>query len=299
VSLSTLCSLFGRTRQAYYQWIKSTEKELLQEQIVLEHIRPIRKKMKRLSGRKIHHILNKMFNKEGIHLGRDALYDLMRRHGMLVRKRKRKFITTLSNHWLFKYKNLIGNDFTPSAAHQLWVCDITYILTDEETCYLYLITDAYSHKIVGHYLSTDLKAASAVFALKKALSQLKQPHTLIHHSDRGVQYCSDEYVRLLKENKIAISMSAAGQVLENAMAERVNGILKDEWIHLEHYESIAQAQLRIKEIINLYNRERPHLSLDMMTPDKAHHKTGTIKKLWKNYYKGGKNAKEFAIAHHE
>jgi len=285
VSLSTICSLFGHTRQAYYQWIKSTEQELLQEHIILEHISTIRKKMKRISVRKVQHMLNKKLAKQSQHMGRDALYGLMRRNGMLVRKRKRKFITTLSNHWLFKYKNLINNGFEASASHQLWVSDITYIETDETVCYLYLITDAYSRKIVGYHLSKDLKAVSAVHALKIALQQLPAQYQLIHHSDRGVQYCSEEYVSLLKEKTIAISMSAAGEVLENAMAERVNGILKDEWIHDEHYVSFAQARQRIKEIIDLYNQERPHLSLEMMTPDQAHQQTGKIKKLWKNYYK--------------
>jgi transposase InsO family protein len=277
--------LFGHTRQAYYQWIKSTERELLQELIILERISAIRKKMKRISVRKVQHILNEKLTKQGQHLGRDALYDLMRRNGMLVRRRKRKFITTLSNHWLFKYKNLINNGFEASAPHQLWVSDITYLETDETVCYLYLITDAYSRKIVGYHLSRDLKAVSAVQALKMAFQQLPVHYQLIHHSDRGVQYCSEEYVSLLKAKTIAISMSAAGEVLENSMAERVNGILKDEWIHDEHYVSFIQAQQRIKKIIALYNQERPHLSVDMMTPDQAHRKTGKINKLWKNYYK--------------
>lgn len=285
MSLSTICSLFGHTRQAYYQWIKSTEQELLQELIILERISAIRKKMKRISVRKVQHILNEKLTKQGQHLGRDALYDLMRRNGMLVRRRKRRFITTLSNHWLFKYKNLINNGFEASAPHQLWVSDITYLETDETVCYLYLITDAYSRKIVGYHLSRDLKAISAVQALKMAFQQLPAHYQLIHHSDRGVQYCSEEYVSLLKAKTIAISMSAAGEVLENSMAERVNGILKDEWIHDEHYGSFIQAQQRIKKIISLYNQERPHLSLDMMTPDQAHRKTGKINKLWKNYYK--------------
>jgi putative transposase len=285
VSLSTICSLFGHTRQAYYQWIKSTEQELLQELIILERISAIRKKMRRISVRKVQHILNEKLSKQGQHLGRDALYDLMRRNGMLVRRRKRRFITTLSNHWLFKYKNLINNGFEASAPHQLWVSDITYLETDETVCYLYLITDAYSRKIVGYHLSKDLKAVSAVQALKMAFQQLPAHYQLIHHSDRGVQYCSEEYVSLLKAKTIAISMSAAGEVLENSMAERVNGILKDEWIHDEHYASFIQAQQRIKKIIALYNQERPHLSLDMMTPDQAHRKTGKINKLWKNYYK--------------
>lgn len=278
--MSTLCSLFGRSRQAYYQWRKSEETELLQEHILLERIIPIRKQMKRISGRKIHHLLKK----NHIHIGRDKLYEIMRKNGLLVRLRKRRKITTQSNHWLFKYNNLIL-DFIPNAPHQLWVSDITYIPGHEQDYYLYLITDAYSRRIIGNYLAKDLRAINAVNALCKALSQLPIGEYPIHHSDRGVQYCSTEYVNILKKSNISISMSAAGEVLENALAERVNGILKNEWIYDDHYTSYKQACSRVEAIIKLYNDQRPHLSLNMLTPSEAHNKRGSIKKLWKNYYK--------------
>lgn len=219
-----------------------------------------------------------------ISIGRDAFFEMLSVNGLLVRRKKRsKPQTTFSNHWLRKYKNLIIG-FIPNAPNQLWVSDITYIHLDDGFAYLSLITDAYSHKIVGFYLSEDLSAKGCIMALKMALKNNPSFDKLIHHSDRGLQYCSADYVKLLQDNNIAISMTENGDPRENALAERVNGILKDELLEV-CYPSYPEAQKAIATAISIYNHQRPHSSVDMLTPVIAHTKTGELKKHWKNYYK--------------
>lgn len=218
-----------------------------------------------------------------IKIGRDAFFDVLRKHGLLVRKRKRsKPQTTFSNHWMRKYPNLITS-FVPTAPNQLWVSDITYIHLEDGFAYLSLITDAYSHKIVGFYLSQSLSAEGCIEALKMALANNPRCGHLIHHSDRGLQYCSYDYVALLASNSIGVSMTQNGDPRENAIAERVNGILKDELLEV-CYPSFAEAQVEVGTAINIYNHQRPHSSVDMLTPVVAHTKTGELKKHWKNYY---------------
>ena len=169
--------------------------------------------------------------------------------------------------------------------NKLWVADITYIVIGNGYAYLFLITDAYSRKIVGHYLSESMEADGGIQALRMALSGVDwQNRTgMIHHSDRGVQYCSHNYVKLLEGSKMLISMTQNGDPYENAIAERVNGVLKQEWIHNEQYQNFEQAKVRITEIIEIYNSKRPHLSCDMLTPQDAHNHSGKMNKHWKNY----------------
>jgi len=236
--------------------------------------------MPRIGGRKLLYLLQK----DGIHVGRDKLFDILRHENMLVKRRKRKVFTTQSKHWLRKYANLIdGLEITK--ANKLWVADITYIIVNKGFAYLFLITDAYSRKIVGYHLSQTLEADGGIEALKMALSEInwQERAGLIHHSDRGVQYCSYNYVNLLQAGKMQISMTQNGDPYENALAERVNGILKMEWIHSEKYHNFEQASVRIAEIIKVYNSSRPHLSCDMLTPDEAHCMKGALKKHWRNY----------------
>jgi len=189
---------------------------------------------------------------------------------MLVRKRKRKFFTTQSHHWLHKYDNLIdGKELT--GANQLWVSDITYINNPKDVYYLYLITDAYSQKIVGWHISEDLKAKSAVMALKSALKANEgRLDNLIHHSDRGVQYCSEEYVKILKRNEVRISMTKPGSPQENAIAERLNGILKEEWLYDANFKSLKEGRKKLKQITWIYNDLRLHNSLGIKTPNQIH-----------------------------
>lgn len=282
-SVGKLCSLLGYSRQAYYQHIRVQAQEALQEDLLVQEVVRIRKTQKRIGARKLLIMMNVFMQQHAIGIGRDAFFEILRNQGLLVRKRKRsKPQTTFSNHWLRKYQNLIIG-FVPNAPNQLWVSDITYIHLEEGFAYLSLITDAYSHKIVGFYLCEDLSAKGCVLALRMALKNNPLQDNLIHHSDRGLQYCSHDYVDLLGGNGIKISMTQNGDPLENAMAERVNGILKDELLEI-CYPTFAQAQVAIASAINTYNFQRPHSSVDMLTPVVAHTKTGELKKHWKNYY---------------
>jgi len=278
-----LCSLLGYSRQAYYQHLRIEERDALQQDLLLQEVLRIRKTQKRIGTRKLLIMMNSFMLHHSISIGRDAFFEMLNNQGLLVRRRKRsKPQTTFSSHWLRKYQNLIVG-FVPTGPNQLWVSDITYIHLEEGFAYLSLITDAYSHKIVGFYLCEDLSAKGCVMALRMALKNNPSSDKLIHHSDRGLQYCSQDYVKLLQDNNIQISMTQSGDPLENALAERVNGILKDELLEV-CYPSYASSQIAIASAISIYNYQRPHSSVDMLTPVIAHTKTGELKKHWKNYY---------------
>jgi transposase InsO family protein len=220
-----------------------------------------------------------------IKMGRDALFDLMASEHMLVQRRKRKHITTNSNHWYRKYPNLIRG-ITPEGPNQLWVSDITYIKTQREFLYLFLITDAYSKKILGYRLAKNLDSVHAVNSLQDAVKNICQPMTgLIHHSDRGIQYCSKEYTDLLNKHSILISMTENSDPLENAIAERINGIIKDEYLNSEISKKGNLNIDELKNAIDKYNKLRPHLSCNMLTPEIAHASKGTLKRQWKNYHR--------------
>ena len=288
-----LCSLLGHSRQAYYQHLKAQGQEALQQDLLLQEVLRIRTTQKRIGTRKLLIMMNVFMQQHAIRIGRDAFFEMLGNHGLLVRRRKRsKPQTTFSHHWLRKYQNLVIG-LIPNAANQLWASDITYIHLEDGFAYLSLITDAYSHKIVGFYLSEDLTAKGCATALKMAMNNNPTRDKLIHHSDRGLQYCSHDYVKLLQNNGIQISMTQNSDPRENALAERVNGILKDELLEIR-YSSFAQAQVAIAAAITTYNFQRPHSSVDMLTPVVAHSKTGELKKHWKNYY-AIKKRKEMAV----
>lgn len=281
--MDALCELFGRSRQAYYQRSKYNYKEEVKEEILLQLVEKHRELMPKLGGRKLLELIQPRLPDE-LKLGRDSFFDFLRRHGLLVGKRRKRVKTTYSNHWLHKYPNLIKG-FIPIKANQLWVSDITYIETSQGFVYLNLVTDAYSRKIVGWAVGNTLEATYTIEALTMALGQLpRKTEGLIHHSDRGVQYCCNDYVKKLKKNGIQISMTENGDPRENAIAERVNGILKDEWLNQMKLASLEQAIIELKRIIKIYNCHRPHASLDMKTPESAHKQSGLLKKHWKVYY---------------
>jgi len=226
-----------------------------------------------------------MLKTHGINMRRDQLFDLLRFHGLLIRRRKRGVITTDSFHWLKKYPNLVEN-FEVCLSEQVWVADITYVKTIEGYSYLSLITDAYSSKIIGYSLHPSLESAGCIAALIMALANRLFPERhLVHHSDRGVQYCSANYVDILLCNNISISMTQNGSPYENALSERMNGIIKSEFFPRRNFLNHCEAPKAIDKFISIYNQQRPHASLDYLTPDIVHTKTGEINKRWKKYKK--------------
>ncbi|MEJ7830570.1 MAG: IS3 family transposase [Segetibacter sp.] len=294
-SLAVLCSLSGYSRQAYYQHIHAAQKEAFQSELIIQQALLIRKTQKKVGTRKLLLMMNGFFKAHQIEMGRDAFFELLGQHGLLVRKTRRsKPRTTWSDHWLRKYPNLI-KDFIPTAPNQLWVSDITYIHAAETFAYLSLITDAYSRKVTGFFLSEDLSAKGCIEALRMALKNNPGIEKLTHHSDRGVQYCSSDYVSMLEKKSIKISMTENGDPLENAIAERMNGILKEELLE-ETYTSFNEAKKAVAIAVSTYNFQRLHSSIDMLTPAQAHLKTGTLKKHWKNYYKTEIKQEEVAMA---
>ena len=281
MNMEACCGLFGITRQAWYQHQKYEGQQALEHEVVLKTVREFRKDQPKVGVRKLCLHLVEPLLRHGIGIGRDALFDLLRGRDMLIRRRKRKHITTDSNHPYRKYPNLI-KEFIPLKANELWVSDITYIDTKEGFMYLSLITDAYSHKIVGWHLGETLETKGSMLALNMALAQRTKKHPLIHHSDRGVQYCSYDYTNLLNhpKNQIKISMTENGDPYENAMAERVNGILKDEFL-----PALLDSKQHAKELImqstKTYNEVRLHTSINFMTPQQAHLNEGLLTKKWK------------------
>lgn len=283
--------LLGYSRQSYYQGIKFIQQKAYEADLIIEEVLLHRKLQKRIGTRKLLYEMNRFLKDHNFKIGRDAMFDLLAEHGLLVAKRKRRgCITTLSKHRFKKYPNII-RDFIPIAPNQLWVCDITYIHLSDGFAYLSLITDAYSRKIVGFYLSKDLTANGPLQALKMALKANPNIIGLIHHSDRGVQYCCDAYVKLLENNAIKISMTQNGDPLENAIAERVNGILKQELLE-EVFKDFTTAQKDVAIACSTYNYLRPHGSIDNLKPVEAHQQTGVIPKRWKNYYQINKRKED-------
>ena len=238
--------------------------------------------MPRLGGRKLYHLLQEPLVAHGIDIGRDRLFSLLGEYGLLVRRRKRrKPLTTDSGHPFFKYPNLI-RQLVVVRPNQLWVSDITYLPVGMGYCYLSLITDAYSRKIVGWCLWQNLRRDGTIAALNMALATLAdRRRQLLHHSDRGLQYCSAEYIELLNRYGCAISMTEKGDPYENAIAERVNGILKTEFGLGERMSSYELALEVVRTAITTYNTQRPHASCDYMTPEKAHGMEGLLKSKWK------------------
>jgi putative transposase len=258
-------------------------KEEVKAEILLQLVDKERKLMPRIGGRKLLLHIQPHLPAE-LYLGRDSFFEFLREQGLLIRKRRYRARTTYSNHWLHKYPNLI-KEFEPEKAHQLWVSDITYIETKEGFGYLNLITDAYSRKIIGWDLGATLEAKHTVRALQMAINQMPRGiKGVIHHSDRGVQYCCSDYVKVLNKNHFQISMTENSDPRENAIAERVNGILKDEWLNQMKLTSLRHATNQLEQIILIYNQNRLHGSLDMKTPEYAHNQSGKLKKHWKNYY---------------
>lgn len=285
VSLVRLCRLLGATRQAYYQHFWQVEATGIEECLVLEKVRSIRKNHRVMGGRKLYEMLHPFLLEHQIKMGRDALFDLLSSNGLLVKRRRRAFITTFSSHWLRKWPNQIRT-MEVVRINQLWVSDITYWKVGERYLYVSLVTDAYSRKIVGYHLADTLDSMETIKALEMALARLPTSleHPLWHHSDRGVQYCCGKYVELLQDRGIGISMTENGDPLENAIAERINGILKSEYLNQYGITNIKDARKCLQSSIELYNNERPHFSIGLLTPELVHSEELSVERLWKNYY---------------
>ncbi len=248
--------------------------------IVLKLVREIRQDLPRAGVPKLHFMLQDKLRAHGIKMGRDALYQLLGEHGYLIRYRKRKPYTTNSNHPYKKYPNLIRDIKYLTHPGQLWVSDITYIRLKESFCYLSIVTDAYSHKIIGFCLHPTLHSNGPINALLMAAKSKRQA-TLIHHSDRGSQYCCYEYVKVIEFYSIKISMTEKGDPYENAIAERINGILKGEFLLDKTFVSFVEAEDTVNNAIEKYNHIRPHASCDNLTPVQAHDHNGILRKRWK------------------
>ncbi len=272
----------GYTPQAYHKKTKHHLIKQVNEDLIVQQVYLLRKEQPRCGTRKLLLMLQPFLTDYNITIGRDHFFALLAKYKLLVRKTKRSVHTTNSKHHFRRYANL-AKDFTPLKAHELWVSDITYIPLKDRFAYLFLITDAYSRKIVGFHVSDDMKVSSAVIALKKALDQKPEATIVIHHSDRGIQYCSHEYVALLNQHHALISMTQSGDPLENAIAERVNGILKTELIS-SSYEDIDKASISIARAVIVYNFKRRHSSLNYQIPNDVHQQKGPQIKRWKNYY---------------
>jgi transposase InsO family protein len=280
----------GFTPQAFHKKTKRQFVKQVNDDLVLQQVHQLRKIQPRCGTRKLLMDLKPFLQQHNIALGRDYFFNLLAKNKMLVRKTKRSIHTTNSKHHFRRYPNLTKG-FTPLKAHELWVSDITYIPLTNRFAFLFLITDAYSRKIVGHHVSDDMKVSSAVVALKKALAQKPTETIVMHHSDRGIQYCSNEYVNLLQQHNALISMTQSGDPLENAIAERVNGILKTELIS-RSYTHIDAAALSIARAVIIYNYKRRHSSLNYQIPNDVHQQQGPQIRRWKNYYQNNSKTKQ-------
>ena len=280
--IAVLCRLFGKTRHAYYDSLWRKESSLVKEDLILQEVINIRKDLPRLGTRKLQFIIRNKLISHQISFGRDYLFDLLSEHKLLIRQRKRKAITTDSRHWMRKYSNLVKG-LAITRPEQVWVSDITYIRLTNQWGYLSLITDAYSRKIMGYSFRQDLAAEGCISALKMALNNRLYNESIIHHSDRGSQYCSHNYVDLLLKNNIGISMTENGDPYENALAERVNGIIKTEFNLYSSSLGFDQTGYQVSKSIKSYNELRPHASCDYLTPNQAHLQSEKLNKRWKNY----------------
>jgi transposase InsO family protein len=289
--IMNLCRLFGKTRHAYYDRRWRSQDQGMKDDVVLQYVLKIREKLPGTGTLKLHEMLREPLGSHQIKIGRDYLFDLLREHHLGIRRRKRKVITTDSRHWMHKYNNLV-KDLAVTSPEQVWVSDITYIRLINQWGYLSLVTDAYSHKIMGYGFRKDLSAKGCLDALEMALrARLYPQQKLVHHSDRGCQYCCQAYVDLLVENGIAISMTENGDPYENPIAERVNGIIKTEFnLHFSPL-GLEETTRKIEDTIEAYNELRPHASCDYLTPLKAHLTSGPLRKRWKSkVYKTKQNA---------
>jgi len=262
----------GISRQAYYKQGHSERRREAQAQTITTLVRDVRLRQPRLGGRKLHYLLGPQLARCGITLGRDRLFDVLRAARLLVQPQRAFHKTTQSYHRFRRHPNLlkIGPDQVVSTApEQVWVADITYLPTAGSCAYLSLVTDAYSRKIVGYHVHDSLQTEQVSEALKMALRTRCTRQPLVHHSDRGVQYCSSYYQEIHQRHGLRCSMTDGYDCYQNALAERINGILKGEFL-LHRPANLQQAAKMVEQSVYIYNHERPHLALQCKTPDAVH-----------------------------
>ena len=269
MTVKCLCDRVGISRQAYYKERKVRQRKEIERVVIVDLVKEERRIQPKIGTRKLMRMLENELAKIGISIGRDRFFDLLRERNLLIEKKAKFAKTTDSQHGFYAYPNLIRN-ICPSMPNQLWVSDLTYISTDEGFMYLALITDVFSRKIVGFDISDSLEAEGCMRALKMALRQLLPGERPIHHSDRGTQYCSKAYVGLLKKHGCIISMTEVNHCYENALAERVNGILKDEYYLNQTFRNKTQAINAVRQAIRIYNDRRLHTGLNYRTPSSVH-----------------------------
>jgi transposase InsO family protein len=264
-----LCKKVGMTRQSYYKTRQVRQRQSVDEDFVKELVQAERSLQPRLGGRKLHKILIPRLKTQNIWLGRDRFFKVLNNKGLLLEKLPRMPRTTNSYHTLPVFSNLVKG-MELMKPNQAWASDITYLRTKEKFMYLSLITDMYSRKIVGYHLSDNLEAEQALNSLKMAIKSKPNDAKPIHHSDRGSQYCSHLYIQELKKYGMPPSMTEDNHCAENALAERVNGILKQEYGLRNEYRNPMQAHQSVKQAVMLYNTMRPHCSLGLNTPEQVH-----------------------------
>lgn len=275
--------MFGISKQAYYQRIQADIKKAIEQEIVLLEVDRIREKMPQTGTRKLYEYLKPILKEKGIKMGRDALFNLLRSQGMLIRKTKRFHITTDSKHFFYTAPNLI-KELQITHAEQVFVADITYVKTDQGHAYAAIVTDAYSKKIMGWSLEDNMKVSMVKDALKMAYNNCIFNHdSIIHHSDRGIQYCCPDYTDFAKKYNFVMSTTQKYDPYENAIAERINGILKYEFGLRKTLPTLEVAQKLLKQAVTIYNNERLHWSLNLQTPQSVHNHYD--KQKYKSYEK--------------
>lgn len=287
MSVTELTELLGYRKQSYYKRIKLEEKKDITESLVISLVKQKRKLWKKGSGRNLHAALKEDFKRHNIKLGRDKFFRILRENGLLIKTKQKRTRTTFSYHHFHKYPNLI-KELKVERVNQVIVTDITYLYlrSNDSYAYLFLVTDLFSRKILGFKVSDNLSANSAVEALIIALNNMNDIDDTIHHSDRGIQYCSYDYTGILKEYGIRISMTENSDPLENAVAERINKTVKEEFTEEKQisFSNFKEAEIMISQIVKFYNDERPHRSLEMFTPSMAYQMNRELKRKWKTYY---------------
>ncbi len=274
--------MFGVNRQVYYRRIQSIRRRKSRAVEVVALVESVRIQMPKIGTRKLYFILEEELRR--LNVGRDMLFRILKANHMLIEPKRRYHITTNSHHRFRKHKNLIEN-VVPEMPEQIWVSDITYVGNRQNPMYLALVTDAYSKQIMGHDLSNSLDVSGSLRALKMAVKKRKYKSNIVtHHSDRGLQYCSNEYQNLLKRSKINCSMTESYDPYANAVAERVNGILKAEFIGYKNKHSLKTMNKLIKNSIDIYNDQRPHFSCFYKTPRQMHEQNKIKIKTYKNKY---------------